>query len=536
MSLESWAVQSLRDRNRVLKGFETTIFPWQKPDLTRSEAICEFLEDLTVSQGKLVGSKLKLRRFQRDFIEKVYRTVEDGRRPVRTAVLSVGRKNGKTQLAAGLALAHLCGPEAESRGEVYSCANDRAQAGKIFNEMCALIKNHPYLRARCNVLMHSKTIVDLETDSVYVALSREAKTKMGLSPSMVVYDELGSADDRSLFDAMNTAMGARESPLMLVISTQAAEDIAPMSQLVDYGLRVKAGEIRDPTFCLSLHTSSLDDDPWDPETWKKANPALGDFRSLEDVERQAQQAQRLPTLENAFRNLILNQRVAAEVRFMERTAWKACGKKPEIPDGARVYAALDLGATRDMSALVLVYKDPYQIFHVVPYFWLPGDVKARTDNDRVPYDTWAKQGHLMATGEPGTDPSMIARKIAALNGRYRILGLAFDRWRIADLKRELNAIACPVQLTEHGQGFKDMGPAVDILERLVVQQRIRHGNHPVLTWNAHNAVVVKDPAGSRKLDKSKSVGKIDGLVALAMAFALALLKAEPELDARALIA
>jgi phage terminase large subunit-like protein len=309
-----------------------------------------------------------------------------------------------------------------------------------------------------------------------------------------------------------------------------------MSQLVDYGLRVKAGEIRDPTFCLSLHTSSLDDDPWDPETWKKANPALGDFRSLEDVERQAQQAQRLPTLENAFRNLILNQRVAAEVRFMERTAWKACGKKPEIPDGARVYAALDLGATRDMSALVLVYKDPYQIFHVVPYFWLPGDVKARTDNDRVPYDTWAKQGHLMATGEPGTDPSMIARKIAALNGRYRILGLAFDRWRIADLKRELNAIACPVQLTEHGQGFKDMGPAVDILERLVVQQRIRHGNHPVLTWNAHNAVVVKDPAGSRKLDKSKSVGKIDGLVALAMAFALALLKAEPELDARALIA
>lgn len=323
---------------------------------------------------------------------------------------------------------------------------------------------------------------------------------------------------------------------MLVISTQAAEDIAPLSQLIDYGLRVKAREITDPTFHLTLHTAPIDDDPWDKATWKKANPALDDFRSLADVERQAQQAQRLPSLENAFRNLILNQRVAAEVRFMERTAWKECGDKPEIPDGARVYAALDLGATRDMSALVLVYRDPYQIFHVIPYFWLPGDVKARTDADRVPYDTWAKAGRLMATGEPGTDPSMIARKIAELNGKYRILGLAFDRWRIADLKREMNAISCAVPLIEHGQGFKDMSGAIDCLERLVVQQRIRHGNHPVLTWNAHNAVVVKDPAGNRKLDKSRSVGRIDGLIALAMAFSLALLKAEPILDPRALIA
>jgi len=535
MSLESWAVASLKDRQRVLKRLEGVIWPWDDPKLSRSGRVCAFLESLTISSGKLVGSKLKLRDFQRKFIEDTYRTVEDNRRPVRMAVLSVGRKNGKTQLAAGLALAHLVGPEVEPRGEVYSCANDRAQAGKIFSEMCALIKNHEYLRARCNVLMHSKTIIDLETDSVYVALSREAKTKMGLSPSMVVYDELGSADGRELFDAMNTAMGSRVNPLMLVISTQAAEDIAPMSQLVDYGLRVKAREITDPSFHLMLHTAPIDDDPWIEKTWRKANPALDDFRSLDDVERQAQQAQKLPTLENAFRNLILNQRVAAEVRFMERAAWKACGGKPEIPDGAKVYCALDLGATRDMSALVLIYKDYDQIFHVRPYYWLPGDVRARTDNDRVPYDTWQRQGYLTSAGE-STDPAMIARKIAELNGKYRILGLAFDRWRIADLKREMNAISCPVQLIEHGQGYRDMSPAVDILERLVVQKRIRHGNHPVLQWNAYNAVVVKDPAGSRKLDKSRSVGKIDGLVALAMAFSLALLKAEPDIDINALIA
>jgi len=536
MALEGWGVYRLKDRRAKLKALEGVIWPWEKPGLSRSERVIAFVEDLTISSGKLAGVKLKLRPFQRKFIEDVYRTVEDGRRPVRTAVLSVGRRNGKTQLAAALALAHLCGPEQEMRGEVYSAANDRQQAARIFGEMAALVQRHELLNARCNIATHLKTITDLETGSVYMALSREAKTKLGLSPSMCVYDELGSAEGRELFDALNTAQGSRENPLMLIISTQAAEDIAPLSQLVDYGLRVRAREITDPTFHLTLHTAPLDDDPWDKVTWKKANPALDDFRSLEDVERQAQQAQRLPTLENAFRNLILNQRVAAEVRFMERTAWKACNGKPAIPDGARVYAALDLGATRDMSALVLIYKDPYEVFNVLPFFWLPGDVKARTDADRVPYDTWVKQGHLISTGEPGTDPSMIARKIAELNGKYRITGLAFDRWRIADLKREMNKISCPVPLLEHGQGYKDMSGAVDCLERLVVQKRIKHGNHPVLQWCAFNAVVTRDPAGNRKLDKSKSVGRIDGLVALAMAFSLALLKAEPVLDARALIA
>ena len=536
MALNGIGVFRLKERQAVLKRLEGHIWPWEKPDLSRAERVIAFVEDLTISSGKLAGKKLKLRGFQKDFVRDVYRTVEDGRRPVRTAVLSVGRRNGKTQLAAALALAHLCGPEQEMRGEVYSAANDRQQAARIFAEMSALVQRHELLNARCNIAGHLKTITDLETGSVYMALSREAKTKLGLSPSMCVVDELGSAEGRELFDALNTAQGSRVNPLMLIISTQAAEDIAPMSQLVDYGLRVKAREIHDPSFHLSLHTAPLDDDPWSPETWKKANPALDDFRSLEDVERQAQQAQRLPSLENAFRNYILNQRVAAETRFMERAAWKACNGKPEIPDGARVYGGLDLGSTRDMSALVLAYKDPKQIFHIQCHFWLPGDIKARTDADRVPYDTWVKHGHLMSTGEPGTDPSMIARKIAELNGKYRILGLAFDRWRIADLKREMNKISCPVQLIEHGQGYKDMSGAIDCLERLVVQNRIRHGNHPVLQWNAFNAVITKDPAGNRKLDKSRSVGRIDGLVALSMAFSLALLKAEPELDVRAMIA
>jgi phage terminase large subunit-like protein len=303
---------------------------------------------------------------------------------------------------------------------------------------------------------------------------------------------------------------------------------------VDYGLQLEAGDIRDPAFHLTLYSAPEDADPWSRKAWRAANPALGDFRSLADVERLAKQAQRMPARENAFRNLILNQRVAAEARFIDAAAWRACAGEPEIPVGARVYAGLDLGATRDLSALVVVWEDGTGTFHVKPYCWLPGDLKERSEQDHAPYDAWAKLGCIAPIG-PTTDPKAIAHKIAELNGQNHIMSLAFDRWRINDLKRELDAIGCPVPLEPHGQGYKDMSPAVDIVERLVVQKKLRHGAHPVLQWCAANAVVTRDPAGGRKFDKAKSSGRIDALVALAMALSLALLKAARPIDIEALI-
>jgi len=505
-----------------------------KNGLRRWERVVAFCEDLTVTSGPEAGQKLRLRDWQRAFIERIYSENEQGVRAVRTAVLSLARKNGKTQLAAALALCHLSGPECESRGEVYSCANDRFQAGKIFSEMVALIQGHPYIADRVNIIRFRKEIEDLHNHSIYSALTAEAKTKMGLSPSFVVYDELGVATDRHLYDAMDSALGARKEPLLLVISTQAADDLAPMSQLIDYGIKVNDGEITDPAFHLTLYRAPEDADPWSLEAWKAANPALGDFRSQVDVERLALQAQRMPANENAFRNLILNQRVAAHTKFIERSEWNACAEEPLIPDGARVYAGLDLGATRDMTALVLVHQDIEGIFHIQPHFWLPGEVRAREDQDGLPYNLWARDGLITLAG-PTTDPQMIALRIAELNSRYRIMTLGFDRWRINDLKRELDEIGCDVQLVPHGQGFKDMSPAVDIVERLVVQRRLRHGGNPVLASCVANAVVTRDPAGGRKLDKAKSTGRIDGIVALAMCLSVALIKCEPEIDVAGMI-
>jgi phage terminase large subunit-like protein len=508
--------------------------PWLRSDLSRSDRVIVFCETFLITSGPDIGKLFKLRKWQRAFIRAVYREDAKGGRPVRTAILSMGRKNGKTALAALLALCHLCGPEAEPRGEVYSCANDRAQASKIFAEAEASLLQHPHLCERITISSFMKTMRDLVTGSTFTALSSEARTKMGLSPSFVVFDELGQARDRNLYDAMDSAQGARANPLMLVISTQAADDLAPMSVLIDYGKRVEAGDVKDPTFHLTLYEAPPEDDLMDPVTWRKANPALEDFRSIADVARQAEQAQAMPSQENRFRNLILNQRVAAEAKFVELVKWRLCNGQPEIPDGAKVFGAVDLGATRDMSALTLVWPDQDDVYHVQMHYWLPGRIIDRVEEDKVPYDVWHRNGLLNNDGNT-TDPKAVAHKIAELNGRYRITAIAFDAWRITELQRELDAIGCRVMLTPHGQGFKDMNGAIDVLERLILQTRIRHGGHPVLTWNAANAVIVRNPDGFRKLNKAKSTGRIDGLQALAMAFSLALIKNVKPIDVEALI-
>jgi phage terminase large subunit-like protein len=495
--------------------------------------VIAFCEDLTITQGEKAFQKIGLRPWQREFIEAVY-AEHHGLRKVRTAILSMGRKNGKTQLAAALALCHLSGPEAENRGEVYSCANDRFQASKIFNEMEALISHHPWLKSRTNVIKFRKEIEDLHNRSTYNALSKEAKTKFGLSPTFVVYDELGQADGRELYDAMDSAMGARKEPLLLVISTQAAHDHAPLSTLIDYGLRIESGEIKDKTFHLSLYSAPENADPWDKKTWRKANPALGDFRSMDDVKRLAAQAQRMPSRENAFRNLILNQRVAAEARFVDPAIWRGCAGEVEIPVGARVYAGLDLSGSIDLSAFVIVYVAPDGLHHVRTYPFLPGDPHERGEKDGLPYEGWIREGYLQHIGET-VHPGVIAQQIQKINAQNPIITIAYDRWKINDLKREMDEIGLAVPLMEVGQGFRGMGPVVDLTERLLVEKKIRHGSHPVLQAAASAAVVARDPAGLRKFDKSKSNSRIDCLVALSMAL-FAARNAQKPIDIEALIA
>ena len=258
----------------------------------------------------------------------------------------------------------------------------------------------------------------------------------------------------------------------------------------------------------------------DESAWRAANPALGTFRSLDDLREQLTQAQRMPSMENSARNLLLNQRVSTVSPFISPDVWKACAG-PVLPFDGPVWCGIDLSARLDLTAMVIVGQVD-EVWHVQSYFWCPeSGIEDRSRRDRAPYSTWARQGLLRTTPGASVDYEHVAADIAEILSDLDVRGIAFDRWRVDLLKKEFDRLGVDLPLVEHGQGFRDMSVALDALEAELLNGRIAHGGNPVLTMCAANAVVTKDPAGGRKLDKAKATGRIDGLQALAMSMGVA---------------
>jgi len=488
----------------------------------RAENVVSFIESLQITSGAHAGRQLKVRDWQRNIIESIYHE-EGGRRVVRNALLTIPRKQGKTALAAALALCHLCGPEAEQRGQVVSAAADRAQAALIYNEMKAFALGNKHLADRLVFREFVKEIEDTQTASTYRALSSDGKKAHGLSPSFIVADELAQWRGRELWDALVTSTGARAEPLFITISTQSADPHSVMSEQVRYGESILAGSHQDPTFHATIYSAPLDADPWDEKTWHACNPALGDFRSLDEFRAAAAQAKRLPAREAAFRLLYLNQPVATEARFINAPDWLACERKLELADmrGRPCWGGLDLSSTTDLTSLVLVFPLNDGTLQTFTWAWVPGDnLDERETRDRVPYPLWARDGHITPTPGRAIDRAFVVHTLGELAAQFDIQAIAYDRWRIEDLMKMLGDEGIDIKLVPWGQGFKDMGPAVDSLESSILNQHLMHDGNPVLTWCASNAVAVQDPAGARKLDKAKSYDRVDALIALVMAVGL----------------
>ena len=505
---------------------EITIKPkrptWMRKGLSRAGRVIAFVQSLTITAGADAGKRFRLRSWQKAIIRRVYDPqTADGRRIVRTALLTMARKNGKTGLFAALALAHLCGPEAEPRGQVYSAAADRNQAAIIFREMKAMVLADAYLSGRVIVRDFSKELEDSETGSTFNALSSDVGTKHGFSASFVVYDELSQAPDRQLFDVLETSVGARAQPLFWIISTQSSDPKHILSELVDYARDVNAGVIEDASFAGFIFEAPADADIWDEKVWALANPALGDFRSLDEMRAYAAKAKRLPARQAIFRNLYLNQRIDATAFYISGTDWNACAGVIDMDAlrGQRCFGGLDLSSTRDMTAFVLWFPDAGI---VLPFFWIPGaELEERERADRVPYRVWRDLQLLEAPAGRAIDKRAVARRVAEITAPFDLVAVAYDRWRIEDFKVTLAEEGIDLPLREWGQGFKDMAPALDALEDLVIDRKLRHGAHPVLTWNLSNAVCDIDATAARKLNKRRARARIDGLQALCMAVGIA---------------
>ncbi|MCR4267089.1 terminase large subunit [Nitratireductor sp. ZSWI3] len=494
---------------------------WQRKGLSRAGRVIAFIESLKITAGVHAGKPFKLRQWQREIIEAIYATGEDGRRTIRQALITIPRKNGKTALAAALALAHLVGPEAEARGQVYSAASDRDQAAIIFREMVAMIMADQALADRIVIREHNKTLADNETGSVYQAMSSDARKAHGLSPSFVVCDELAQWHGRDLYDNLITGTGARAEPLVVIISTKSAASSHVMSELVLYGEKVRDGVVEDPAFLPVIYGAAEDADPWDEATWFACNPALGDFRSLEEMRAAAAQAQRLPAREPSFRLLYLNQPVDPASRFLNGPDWRACAGDvtPYMLAGHRCFLGLDLSSTTDLTALAAWFPETGDL---LTWFWTPAETLEEAERrDHVPYQLWARQGLLETTPGRAIDKSFVVHRIAKLVADFKVEGCAYDRWGIHEVRRLIADAGIKIEMIEWGQGFKDAAPALSAIETAVLQKKLRHAGHPVMDMCVANAVAITDPAGNRKLVKDRANGRIDGLVAASMALGLA---------------
>lgn len=491
----------------------------------RVQDIIEFIESLRIPDGKQAGDHIQLSTEQRRWIEAVYTRDENDERIVNQAILTIARKNGKTAFVAGLLLCHLCGPEAVRNGQLYSVAFDREQASIMFKYASSMVHMDAALSEQLNVVESRKTLIDPVSGSEFVSLSSEARSKHGKSSSFIVFDELAQFnEDRTLYDTMMTSTGAHGmEALTWVISTQAASDTALLSELVDYGRKVEDGTIVDPTTRCFYYCVEEGEDPWDEANWYLANPHLGMFRSLSEMRTTAEKAKKIPSAEIAFRNLYLNQRINASDYFLTPDSWRRCGGEFDMSvfHGEQCWLGVDLSGKNDLTALIVVVPqevDEIQHYYVESHFFIPGDNMAdKEDQDKVPYRAWEKQG--LITAKPGRtiDYRWVAKQIIDISKRYELVNIGFDRWRIDDLVRELDELGYEFEMTPVGQGFKDMNPCVEILEDVVSDEVLHHGDHPVMTWNISNTVIMRDPAGSRKFAKNKSRGRIDGTVALAMA-------------------
>ena len=480
--------------------------------LTRGERNCNWIEQhCCIPEGKMVGQRLKLTRHQRRWLKRIYDS------PTRTFILSMARKNAKTALAAFIVLLHLCGPEAKANSQLYSAAQSRDQAAILFELAAKVVRMSPDLSEYVNIRDTAKELLCGELGTFFKALSADATTKFGLSPALVIHDELGQVvGPRSqLFEALETASAAQENPLSIIISTQAPTDADLLSLLIDDAMTGA-----DPRNKVELCTAPMGMDPFSVKAIRKANPHFDNFMNKEEVLRQASDAKRLPSREPAYRNLILNQRVEARSPFISRSIWQESGGAPNSLEGQAVFAGLDLSSVSDLTALVLVGEDG----DVLPIFWLPDEGLAeKSRNDRVPYDQWARDGYLQTCPGRAIEYEFVAEYLRWVFDHYNVVRLNFDRYNMRHLRPWLEKAGFSDDelelFVEYGQGFKDMSPALRELESRLLSRKLRHGNHPVLSMCAANAVAVSDPAGGRKFTKAKTTGRIDGMVALAMALA-----------------
>lgn len=512
-------------------------------DEAAAQAACRFFPKyLRHTEGEWAGRPFVLQDWQRD---RIIRPIfgwkrADGSRLIRVAWIEIPRKNGKTELAAGMALCLLLG-DGEVGGQVYSLAVDKTQAKIVFGKASVMVGMSPALLEKLEPLTTS--IFCQQLMAAFKPLSKGAKGKQGLSASGVVGDEVHEWDDQgALADAVHKSAAARRQPLEIYITTAGIRGSGYAWDMHELALEILKGEIEDPTF-LPVIFAANDNADWKLEaTHRAANPGYGISPKADFIAKECADAIKSPRKENDFRRFHLNQWVEQKTRWLPMDRWNACSWKPKadglwlnlfaLLKGRTCFAGLDLGITTDPSSWCLAFPpvDGLKVWHYLWRFWLPEKtVEDETLPRKKRWESFEQKKAVTLTPGNVSDYDFIEESILKDCAAYQVQKIGIDRFNASPLAvKLLNTHGLPVEY--FGQGYVSMSAPSKEFERQVLKGALEHGNHPVAKWMAGNAVIERGPAGNIKPSKDKAVDKIDGIVAAIMALGLGYQTVETEQD------
>ncbi len=517
-------------------------------------AIRFFERMLTHTKGIYARKYFELLDWQIKVVSDVFGTVRsNGLRQYTTAYVEIPKKNGKTELAAGISLIGLLLDD-EPGAEVYFAAASRDQASIGFKVAAQMVRNNPKLNAMCRIIDSTKTIMKRgDPNSFLRAISADAGTQDGINPHIAVFDELHRQRNSDLWDVLKYGMATRSQPLLFAITTAGITGESPIcEQQHDYARQVREGILQDPSYYPVIY--GLDDkedwtyegqpeqfeprkkpDPKDrrktiteivsvaPATgWYKANPSLGHHLQIDKIREEFLQAQNNPSQQNSFRRLRLNQWVGQEIRYIPMDQWRLCGAPFSLSSlvGRICLAGLDLSATQDITALVLAFPVDGEVL-LIPHFWLPEhELHLRSRRDKVTYDLWATQGLIHTTPGNQVDYKFIRKTVNDLAKIYDIQEIGYDRWNATQIIQNLTDDG--LMMVPLGQGYASMTAPTKEMLRLILDHKLRHNDNPVLNWMADNFSVRQDEQDNvkpSKPDRRKTSRRIDGIQAMINAIA-----------------